>query len=194
MRLVELEVIEPDIESIAGQISRDCQPFLNEIDGDIIKHGLYRGMTSVNVGSPFGRKKAYLRNRLPLTADERVHIQMNTWFRLHFGKPWRNAVFASGSKYLAGHYGDTYAIFPIGKFEYLWNSKVEDMFNLIIMDAKDKTIPGMLDEIEPYFHKDNLKSISNKSLEIMVWCESYYYLDTEFSDRDIIAKVGKFLQ
>ena len=192
MRLIELVVVEdPDIESIAGQISRDCQPFLNEIDSDIVNHSLYRGMTSVDV-SPFGRKKAYLRNRLPLTADERVHIQMNTWFRLHFGKPWRNGVFASGQKYLAGHYGDVYAIFPIGKFEYLWNSKVEDMFNLIMVDGKAETIPEMLDEIEPYFHKDNLKSISGKSLEIMVWCESYYYLDIEF--RGILDKVGKFLQ
>ncbi len=188
MRINEIaDMRDPDVKEITEILLQDCQPFLNEIDGQIEKHSLYRGMQGV-WNEDFGKKEVRQHDRETLNTPQHIHDTMNFYFNERFGHPFRNGVFTTGEKASAGSYGPAYAIFPIGNFEYLWNPKVDDMYNLLILRNFEE-IPKLLKKLEPDFKQTNLKEATTKNLEIMIWCEEYYYMSDEIRN-----KIGRFLQ
>lgn len=189
----------PDVKEITEMLLRNCQPYLSEIDGNIQKHIMWRGLSGATVRD-FGSKQAHLSDRENLNTPKKVHDEMNEWFTEHYEHPWRNGVFVSGQESqarvfglltLGGHrYENAYVIFPIGNFEYLWNPGISDMYHDLII-ANFQYIPQLMDLMNKKhkFKTDDLKEALHKDIEIIVWVKEYYYLEPH-----LLPEIGKFLQ
>lgn len=138
MRFQEiLEASSPDhadeeLVQFFHRMYQECQPFLKAIGGDPTKYIAYRGMedrTMVGRGleDDYGIKSVRLEDRHPKDTPEEGHNALNQYFELKHGHPFRNGLFVTGSIMTADAYGEPYAIFPIGKFEYLWNPNIDDL-------------------------------------------------------------------
>ena len=107
------------------QFQRDCAPAiaqLRPLDHNIM---LFRGMHQTP------RDWAVLdvrTNRRPKDTPTYIHHVLDDWFLDNFGFRARSAaVFCTGSEKQAWSYGKIYAIFPIGKFEFVWSPKIRDL-------------------------------------------------------------------
>ena len=65
-----------DAEEIVEVLLRDCQPYLNEIDGNVQKYVLYRGMETVPA-SGFGKKDARLSDRRARNTRSSMNDEIN---------------------------------------------------------------------------------------------------------------------
>ena len=116
-------------EDILNLIINNCQPFLKECKQSCGKNPrfLFSGRS--------GDKDYFIRNvrknRTPMDMPEDAHDAFDDAFHKKFGiKARSNSIFVTGSKYMAENYGDTvYAIFPIGKYKYLWSPKFQDLYS-----------------------------------------------------------------
>lgn len=183
-----------DVERVGDLILNNCWHFLNEIDYQIDKYVLYRGI-NVNEKKLFLEGQVRLTDRKPLTIDKEVHDYLNVLFDKKFGHPYRNGLFVTGNKTMADHYAKTvsdktistrsvYAVFPIGKFEFVWSKKVRDLFINVdnIINLKKDVFEEKIKEIVNSYQINNLKEAIKSGHEIMIWCEKYYALldGTEF--------------
>ena len=109
-----------------NKIKQDCKPYLDEIKNPPA-FVLYRGLHDTE---GYGKKTARLTSRTPQDSSAKTHSHINQYFEKKFGHPYRNGVFASGSKVIASEYGqgEPYVIFPIGDFEYLWSQHIPDLY------------------------------------------------------------------
>ena len=123
------------ISDMFHKIYQNCQPFLQEI-GDPNKFTLYRGIqdTAFTENPYQGIKDVRLDNRLPTDTSQSDHTEINQYFEEAYGHPYRNGLFVTGTALIAENYGDVYAIFPIGKFDYIWHPKIPDLYSEIIQD------------------------------------------------------------
>lgn len=178
-------IIESEIAPVK-LIRRDCKPFLNEVQYPAM-YKLYRGMNSEN--SAFFKKNVRLTDRTPSDMPQNMHDRLNKFFTIKFGAPFRNALFVSGSSSMAMEYGnETYVIFPIGEFKFLWSPQVPDLWN--IWDELRPLQGGMTDEefkkvekeqFEKFYNRylttfqdTDLKAAIKSNHEIMLRCKSYY--------------------
>jgi len=113
---------------IGDMILKNCQPYLKEIKKNNIIKFLYRG-TDENV--PDIRKKSPRKDRKPRDTYQGLHDMMNDYFRKFYGwKARSEGVFVIGHRkpIRTNNYGKPYIFIPIGKYEYLWNPNVEDLY------------------------------------------------------------------
>lgn len=67
------------------------------------------------------------KNRKPIDSSISLHKYAGEWFEKHFGHNYRsNAVFAGSDT--SGYSGERYLIFPIGKWSYVWSTKIADLY------------------------------------------------------------------
>ena len=178
-----------DVSEMSELILRDCQPYLNEIDGQIAKYVMMRGIPGHGQHYGFGKRQTRLDGRNSRNTPAPVHHSMNIWFDHNYGHPYRNGVFTTGEYLQAAQYGDIYAVFPIGKFDYLWVRGIPDMFILISPEITP-TIEALERAKEVgRFKSDNLKTAITTGSEIMLWTEEYYYIELR-----MLEQIGKFLQ
>ena len=112
-------------EEIISLIERDCKPFLRDWNKLNTDDFLYSGRQD-NVD--FAKKKMRS-GRNPLTTNRKWHKILDDWFLDKFGVRARsNSLFCLFEDDTAGTYGNTYMIFPIGKYKAISSEKVEDMF------------------------------------------------------------------
>jgi len=185
-----------DTKEIVEVLLRDCQPYLNEIDGNVQKHVMWRGMPTVPTKG-FGKKYARLNDRVARNTKSDMNDTINWFLKQHFEHPFRNGVYATGSKEHAAYFGDTdtsgevklppYAIFPIGDFDYLWNTKLDDMYNMLVTIAPSH-LPDAMKQVLPFYKTDNLKQAITSDREIMLWTEEYYYIEEQR-----LYEIGKYL-
>lgn len=187
-----------DLLEFLGMIKRDCQPYLNILGDKVFgmaMTGLYRGITGNLVGK-FLAKKARLADRIPRDLAIDVHEHINNWFTEAYGKPWRNAIFCTGSIAEANEYGHLYQIFPLGDFEYLWSPDIVDLMrtvsgsglvhvdkNIMIPQDHKPTDPALIDqfieqELAGKYTSSNLLTALRGKNEIMLWCDRYYAIRT----------------
>lgn len=184
---------EYDVEEITEVLIRDCSPYLNEINGQVGKYTLWRGIQGT-VAKGFGRKDARLAGRNPLNTRKPQHDIINKFFVDNFEHPFRNAVFVTGDYMQAREYAqggaNPHAIFPIGNFEYLWHPLLDDMYNEIANTAPAHT-EKLMNNLKGGYRQDGITEAINRrgGIEIMLWCEEYYYMD-----EDMLPKLGKFIQ
>ena len=106
-------------------IIKNCQPYLRQIKNDL----MFRGLTiPQDSNAAFGKKKARLDGREPMDTSPKIHNSLNKHFTEEYGHPYRNGVFTTGDSNIAGKYGDTMMIFPIGDFEFIWHPEIKDLF------------------------------------------------------------------
>ena len=185
-------------EQIKEIIERDCAPYLEQI-GD---KPLLRGMP---IDQQFLKKRTRLADRIPKDSPPELHKMINKYFVKAFKRPFRNAMFCTGVLADAKTYGTAYAVYPIGKFQYLWSPSVTDLWttyedNLYDMteqiidngfpreDAENMT-PEFLNKtyklflkefvVGEFIHNKGLQKAIQSGKEVMVWCEEYYAVKYE---------------
>jgi hypothetical protein len=168
-------------KTIAG-IKKDCQPYLTQIDSDILQYPLYRGMGTAE--QPALKKKVRLAGRKPMDTPDNVHSMLNNSFTQLFGAPFRDSMFASGSFHVTNDYGNLYLVFPIGDFEFIWSSDVVDLFSEhgdYLNGISQNTHPTLDSQVVMtewvhdlgYQNTDLQKAIQSHH-ELMIRCSGYY--------------------
>ncbi len=109
------------------QFLDDCAPYIEAIKGsrafDLLKHGTKSGP------DVWGIRKHEKRIG-PRDSDPRLHDAVNDFFVSEFGWDARtDALFASSSWIAPKAYGLIYFVFPVGKFQFLWSPKIEDLWS-----------------------------------------------------------------
>ena len=141
------EVSKKQLEEfgVIKSIEQNCQPFIKEFRNtglsDIIWRGTYRGINkSITEITP--RK-----DRIPVDMPEELHYELDKLFKVKFGWPARSeGVFVISNKSTAMAYGTDIAIFiPVGKYKYLYNPDIKDLFSEVGEDA-DIDVDSHIDE------------------------------------------------
>lgn len=183
---------EASSENAILKMESACIPFLKEQGSR--KNILWRGMSrrfELSNNHMVDVKK----DRRPLDTQLELHHALDDWFLDNFGFRARsNAVFASGSENFALVYGDLYAIYPIGDFEYVWSPRIKDTLlldqeaNHLLARIEQKSGTKfdkeewleqkaniIIDLLEKGRYSDtNLKAAIASGSEIMIHCDKYY--------------------
>ena len=181
MRIVE--VTEPNI---IETIKKDCKPFLQLINGDIMEYTLWRGMLQA-LPAGIQRKDVRLDDREPLSSNPSKHEKFNNYFERAFGAPFRNSAHCTGKRKIAKMYGMAYVVFPIGKFDWVWSPKVADLTMDIVWPTPGgwTNVPPSQEVVDEklskagYTKNKNLKAAIKSGNEIMIRCKEYYAVEPE---------------
>lgn len=187
---------ESEIKNLADLIHEVSPGYLGRTGGKF----LYRGMRgskgrAIKVEIPnFDEGYAYeiktRTDREPKDTISHLHRYFDQWFESRFGHKFRSAaVFCSGSP--PTFYGTKYAIFPIGKWSYVWSPDIRDLsedfgygYDQLMMHS-GRGAYGVLNfnaipKADIFDTMDTLNYVNNhldlaldRSNEIMVDCESY---------------------
>ena len=160
MRLQEYitESLEQDIDKFVSNVKKDCKPWLSAIKTCKNK-ALYRGYK----GKKIDHKKVRM-DRRPTDMPYSKHEELDLYFLDEFGWPARSqGLFATTAIGITNQYGDPGLCFPAGKFQYIWNPYINDLY--IFM----KNFEGTLDRfMKDYTDKDLHKFILHMEIEICV--------------------------
>ena len=106
-------------------ILKECQPFVNEIMKSDPVNFLYSGRKR---GSDWF--ESTIRNeREPKDINIDIHNDFDDEFNKQFGwKARSNTLFVTGKESAAFEYGNTYMIFPYGRYKFLWSPIVVDLY------------------------------------------------------------------
>ena len=189
MRLFELEAHKvEDVKGITEMLLRDCQPYLNEIGGNILLNRLYRGLTPTRLRQLFGKRDTRQHDRVPMNTRSEMHDRLNVWFNENYGHSYRNGLFVTGDLKEANQYGKVYVIFPIGDFDFIWHKELNDLFTAMPRRKGVETGIEWLEDKKAGFSTTNLTAAITAGNEISLWTEEYYYMRIGLLDT-----IGKFL-
>jgi hypothetical protein len=196
MRLLERsEIVDTSLsaEQAANIISKQCQPFLNEI-GDIDTHQFFRG-TRIRFSPNVVIQEPRV-DRRPLTNTRSAHDAADSFFFDEFGIKFRSqALFCSGLEEIAKIYGDVYIVFPIGKFDFCWTEEFTDMFlflrkELILkkqehLSDKEQAeyLRSLLEVTEFHFNDNSFGKYFGSGFrrhEMMIKCQEVLLIKKEF--------------
>jgi len=113
-------------------LNKNCKPIIN----DLKKSGkqlLWRGTRK-------SRTKSIIRvtprqDRYPKDTPEFIHNSLDDEFEKKFGwRPRSSGVFVTARKSDAKSYGDAYIFFPVGKYRYIYNPNIVDLFGEVDND------------------------------------------------------------
>jgi hypothetical protein len=159
--------INEEIFKIINKIHSSCQPFLKEWFKSFSNESLlplYRGAIS----KPDYYIGKIRKDRRPMNTTYNDHEELNDLFLEYYGKKWRSeSIFVTGSFGNAEGYGDIYLIFPIGKFKFLYNPNIEDLF--LYNGSFTTAVKG--------YESKNLKKAIKSGNEIMISGSSYIAVD-----------------
>jgi hypothetical protein len=194
--LAENERDDAASEKAILKMESECAPFLEELGSR--KRVLWRGFNR-RFSLPANHIVQVRADRKPVDTQLELHHAMDDWFLDNFGHRYRsNAVFASGSEKHSAVYGDLYAIYPIGDYEYVWSPKVKD--TLLLDEHARQLLTRIENQSGLKFDKDewleqkaaiiidimdksrytdaHLYSALSSGHEIMVHCDAYYAFHT----------------
>lgn len=125
------------------KITKDCQPFLREIrKGSEL---VYRGM-----GNHRGNGlKDVRKNRNPVDTSKKVSQYVDKVLYDMFGwHPRSEGLFVTGDLKFGQRYGALKAVFPVGRFIYLWSPTTRDSYNqlrdsslgMVMLDNNEKEL------------------------------------------------------
>jgi len=175
----ESEMREKTIELI----KKNCKPFLEAIDYDILKYKMFRGYTNSNAATI--STKIRLDNRKPADMTIELHNLSNDYFQKNLGEPFRNAMFVTGFKDHASKYGTTFLIFPVGEFTFAWSPRVKDLFEAISGNGWRFKHDLPADEFNTWmdtkiFQNTDLKAAIKSRNEIMIRGPGYYGINLDY--------------
>ena len=143
------------------------------------------------------------KHRKPKDTPLLVHNAMNEAFKKKFGWNVRDGVFVTGSDALAGTFGRTHVVFPIGEFKFVWSEHIEDVYgDLVEPDLGDDWEENWHDGEKERFQKYVLEwNWSDKNFaealrsrnEIMLSCESYYtfMFESNFFNKTLLPLISE---
>ena len=175
-----------DEDRFIWEVRKKCKPTLRVMN----KTGYFFDRIEM---STFGQyfKKETRRFRKPLDTIDEYHEAMDGWFLKKFG--WRarseNVLFVYGRKIKNDYY-----VFPIGKFKFVWSSKVRDATGQFQLDDSggNPDIDYLIKNIEGSNYSDkNIIAAIKSGNEIMIQCKEYYGMLWTYDKEDIIEELLK---
>ena len=113
------------VDEFIPMLEKDCQPFLKDWRKLSGTEFLYSGRS----GNVDFEKRSIRKNRKPMNTERKYHEIADDWFYKKFGVRSRtNAIFCSFDDDVAKTYGNTYIIFPIGKYKAISSDIIGDLF------------------------------------------------------------------
>jgi hypothetical protein len=176
------DINKKEANKILQLIKKDCQPYINILKKLSFKYYLLSGR-QLGYGSLNFDKKKIRTDRKPKDTPIEIHEWIDDWFYKKFGiKARSSTLFCTSDKSFAISYGKIYYIFPIGDFEFIWNTKKQDLYNRAYMDRGiDKYIDYFMTDYAPYYVKGHKKEALKLRNEIMLYCKEYYILNSKNS-------------
>jgi len=128
---------------VVQSLYKNSMPFINELrkSGDKL---IWRGSNK-------SRTKSIIRvtprqDRSPKDMPQFLQDELDAAFEKKFGwRPRSTGVFTTGNKNDAKSYGNSYVFFPVGKYRYLYNPRIQDLFG----EVEDAGTAGY-DNIDDY--------------------------------------------
>jgi hypothetical protein len=128
-RYKEEEYDDEEFEEIISILEDECKEFLDEVKESKVGP-IFRGAKNVDdtYTKGLGVKGSRI-DRAPLDTRKNVSEILDNCFEEKFGLKLRSSgVFASKLPTVASDYGRPYLFFPIGDYEYFWNTDVKDLY------------------------------------------------------------------
>ena len=155
--ITEASKYELQLYGIIQSLNKDCMEFIQELRKSG-KNPLWRGTNKSRTKSIV--KVTPRQDRYPKDMPEFMHDMIDEQFKAKFGwKPRSTGVFVTGRKSDAGSYGATYMFFPVGKYSYLYNPDVSDLYS----EVDGESMSGYSD------YSDWINSYVDE------WEDSWYY-------------------
>lgn len=195
MRAKEFIIESTPVDTIAQIIDiirRDCQLFLLQVQ-PLKLNLLYRGVATDNSRPIIKSQGNILRHRVPSMTPPNAQIAIDDFLERETGRRWReSSVFATHDYVTTSNYGQPFAIFPIGEFEFCYSPIIYDLFiTLQRSGVKDKASIYQFNDEDPdsvakaskslyntmanaAYTTSDLKSGIVAGVEIMIRCEEYY--------------------
>lgn len=110
------------------EVYNNCQPYLKFLSSQPSEKYFYRGMRGRgSIGKAIPRT-----DRHPKDTNIAIHKELDRQLEDEFGwKPRSEGVFITSNEDYTTSYGDTYIIFPSGKYQYVWAEGVKDSYNVL---------------------------------------------------------------
>ena len=156
-------------------IHKNCQPYLLQwlyaFKGSLLKP-LYRG--SNNKGDIF-TSKTRQGDRKPLNTPPEIQKGIDDYFEKKYGHRYRSSsYFTTGLGSEARDYGKVYMIFPVGRFNYIYNPNVIDLYLYTnIIEKGDTTKWESILSGYKTDNQGNLFYAINSGVEIMIKSKGY---------------------
>lgn len=125
--ITETNLHEEILQNILFLIQRDCAPYLKQLrnSNDFLWRGVKRGFSKFEAISRIIPRK----NRRPSDTPIHIHDLLDGLFKDYHGwKARSEGVFCFGGYMEASNYGEPHIVFPIGKFSFLWNPDISDLY------------------------------------------------------------------
>jgi hypothetical protein len=185
--LEESSTIKLQAFGVISALQKNCKPFIDELKKTNQNKLLYRGSkktSTKNIISVIPRQ-----DRTPMDMPSEVHEYLDELFYAKFGwYPRSNGVFVTSSKSTTERYGKSFLFFPIGKYSFIYNPHIEDLFSYIDNE------PEVVDVLTGYFRNedfyDEYEYLYGPNSENGTWY--YFEIDTGKSDKqDAILAAAK---
>ena len=191
-----------DMDEVVDILKKNCKQYIN----DVKNHYNGNFLLSGRKGEVFFDKRRVRKDRKPKDTPLEIHEAMDDWFKDEFGIRFRsNSFFAGFIRKIVAWYGETYMVFPIGKYLAISSPNIKDIYMTIedymgktteVLDLKDDwnilddaSKETAIDGIEHILDKADYKDVRkgyNEKNEVMVHCDEYYVL---FYD-SILREIG----
>jgi hypothetical protein len=158
-------------------IKTNCQPWLEACGDNFIWRGVKRNRLIVHGDHEVYAVYDVRKDRSPSDSKREAHDYMDKIMVDMLGWAGRSeGLFVTGNYHVATDYGKPCMIFPIGEFEFIWNTRVDDAINAVHWtDLKTD------DENKDYIYQEYGLDLSDKDIvsaiksghEIMVRCDKY---------------------
>lgn len=129
----QIESMKRDIVQYAVQVERECRYYLS-VHPSFDKVPMLRG-TKKSFNKPLN-KKTIRKNRKPKDSSRVFHQMVDSYFEEQFHFPARSqGIAVSGPSGDATDYGQTYVIFPIGTFSWVYSQKTKPIVADVYQDT-----------------------------------------------------------
>lgn len=122
---------EQIIQNTVSVLLNDCQPFLEQIDYNLFRYPLYKGVKTS--GIPVDQtvlERKEINQRSPKDTPLHKHQLIDAMFESQFGIKFRsNSFFATSDINQAFDYGKPQYVIPIHTFQYVWSPQIGDLYN-----------------------------------------------------------------
>jgi hypothetical protein len=125
---------ELKLYGVVQSLYKNCAPFIKELKKSGENKILWRGTKKVSTRTIL--QVSPRQDRSPKDMEVEIHDELDERFKQKFGWMARSeGVFVTSQKASAETYGDGYIFFPVGKYEYLYNPTIGDLFSDLDSDT-----------------------------------------------------------
>jgi len=172
-------------DQLYTSLEKKCKPYIKELKG--AKYLLVRGVNS-NVVPQFMQIRSVRKNRKPRVINSELHDKLGKYSKEHFGWNFRTeGLFTSKSVNDVTTWGHPVIIFPIGKFKYVWNDNVYELYDQydnwgwsFDNDVSWRIVKDELSEYKTTNLNRYLSSSNTSVSECIINCDKYYTINMEW--------------